>query len=360
MAENKKKGKNDIIIRILTVACIICACLLVAVLAFAFVGGGDKITPDNVTPGDAMPSDIISTTLPIVDNNISTTQPITIPTSDTSVTSNPTQIIAYAKEDVNVRSGPSTDYELVGQLPAGGSVIFLAKADEEWCKVIFEGNECYIHIDYLTTKKPDLSVTQTATGDSGRKTVAITDSNWYVVIVDKNRQIPEGYAPETEYIADSDCSLDARIAKYYDLMYNDALKAGVELTPYSGFRSYETQEYNYYNLVDVYLEQGYTQEEAEAEAATEILPPGCSEHNLGLAIDIVSTDYDFIYSDEYEWLSENAHKYGFIERYTEEKQEITGIIPEPWHWRFVGKHAEAIRNSGLCLEEYYQYHGVEY
>ncbi len=360
MAETKNKGKNNLIIKILTVACIICAALLVAVLIFAFVGGGDKTTPGNVTPGEITTSEPVITTLPGIDNNLTTTQPSTVTTSvSTTSSANPNQKIAYATEDVNIRSGPSTDYDILGQLPAGGSVIFISKDENDWCKVMYDGEICYIFREYLTTVKPAQSATQPS-ADSSRKTVSITDENWYIVIVDKNRQIPEGFVPATEYIADSDCSLDARIAKYYDAMYNAALEDGVELTPYSGYRSYATQENNYNSLVQDYMSGGLTQEEAEAEAATEILPPGCSEHNLGLAIDIVSTDYDFIYSDEYAWLAEHAHEYGFIERYTEEKQDITGIIPEPWHWRFVGKHATAIRNSGLCLEEYYRYYGVEY
>lgn len=358
MAEKKNKGKMEVVIKILTVACVVCAIALAAVLAIAFIGDDEKVSPGNVTP-DVVATDPSITTLPSIENNVITTQPSTVPASQpTSAVANPNQLIAYATEDVNIRSGPSTDYDLLGQLPAGGSVIVISKVDDEWCKVMYDGEICYIYIDYLTTKKPDVAVTQPSSAE--RKTVSMSGSNWYVVVVDKNRQMPADYVPETEYIADSECSLDARIAKYYDAMYNAALEDGIELTPYSGYRSYETQEYNYNSLVQDYMSGGLTQEEAEAEAATEILPPGCSEHNLGLAIDIVSTDYDFIYSDEYAWLSEHAHEYGFIERYTEEKQDITGIIPEPWHWRFVGKYAADIKESGLCLEEYYQAKGVAY
>ena len=96
-----------------------------------------------------------------------------------------------------------------------------------------------------------------------------------------------------------------------------------------------------------------SREEAAKKAATVILPPGTSEHNLGLAMDICNTYDSFANGEEYAWLVENAHKYGFILRYTAEKQEITGIVPEPWHWRFVGvEYAEKIKESGLCLEEY--------
>lgn len=354
MAE--KNSNNKLIIKILTIACMVCAAVLVAVLIFAFVGGGEKVTSGNVTP-DTVVTDVISTTLPVIENNINTSASATVPTSvSTTAAANPNQITAYATEEVNIRSAPSYDADILGTLPAGGSVIFYSKDENDWCKVFYNGEFCYIHRDYLTTAKPAVTPTDIAT----RKTISMSGSNWYIVVVDKNRQMPEGYEPELEYIADSDCTLDARIAKYFDAMYEAALADGVELIPYSGYRSYETQEYNYNSLVEDYLDSGYTQEEAEAEAATEILPPGCSEHNLGLAIDIESTDESFAETEAYAWLVENAHKYGFIERYPDGKQDITGVIAEPWHWRFVGKYAETIKNSGLCLEECYQRLGLEY
>ena len=106
-------------------------------------------------------------------------------------------------------------------------------------------------------------------------------------------------------------------------------------------------------VADYMYSQDMTRYEAEKVTETEVLFPGTSEHNLGLAVDIGSCSGSFGESEEYRWLAENAYKYGFIERYTVEKQDITGIIPEPWHWRYVGvEYAEDIKNSGLCLEEY--------
>ena len=78
-------------------------------------------------------------------------------------------------------------------------------------------------------------------------------------------------------------------------------------------------------------------------------------------MDICGTESSFSNTKEYAWLQQHAHEYGFILRYTAEKQPITGIIPEPWHWRYVGvENAEKIKNSGLCLEEYLDSIGVAY
>ena len=106
---------------------------------------------------------------------------------------------------------------------------------------------------------------------------------------------------------------------------------------------------------------GLSRKEAEKKAATVILPPGTSEHNLGIAVDICNTKSSFAQSREYAWLEKHAHEYGFILRYTAQKQSVTGIIPEPWHWRYVGvEYAKKIKDSGLCLEEYLDSVGISY
>ncbi len=356
IAYKPKKSASEVIIKILTIACVIASVALVAVLVFAAVGKrNNSATPGNVTPDTVFSTDSLTTT-----ENPSLSIPTSTNASTSTTASN--QIIAYATEEVNVRTGPSTDYDILRTIPAGQSVIFVSKDENNWCKVMIDGEICYIYREYLTTKKPDVTTTQTAASATNRKIIDPTQERWYLVVVDRTRQMPEGYTPNTEYVADSECSLEARVAPYYDAMYKAALEDGVELTPYSGYRSYATQEYNFNSLTEDYLSDGtMTREEAEAEAAKEILPPGCSEHNLGLAMDICGTDDDFKYTDEYDWLQQHAHEYGFIERYTEDKQDITGIIPEPWHWRFVGvSHATKIKNAGICLEEYYQHYGVEY
>ena len=101
------------------------------------------------------------------------------------------------------------------------------------------------------------------------------------------------------------------------------------------------------------MEQGLTEEQARAKTAFTVLPPGCSENNYGLAADIGWLDSSFASSPAYAWLRANAARYGFIERYTAEKEEITHFSASPWHWRYVGSEAAAaMKESGQCLEEY--------
>ncbi len=147
--------------------------------------------------------------------------------------------------------------------------------------------------------------------------------------------------------------LDYRVAPHYNDMYLAALADGIELTPISGYRSVERQTNNFEKKIQKYMDEGYSKIEATQMAATIILPPGTSEHNAGLAMDICSLYESFENSDEFKWLSENAADYGFILRYPEDKQDITKIIYEPWHWRYVGvESAKEMKASGQCFEEY--------
>ena len=106
------------------------------------------------------------------------------------------------------------------------------------------------------------------------------------------------------------------------------------------------------------MAQGYSEEEARTETAKNIAIPGTSEHQLGLAVDIVDKNYQILDETQEDtavqkWLMENSWRYGFILRYPTDKSDITGIVYEPWHYRYVGKEAaEAIYNEGICLEEY--------
>lgn len=122
----------------------------------------------------------------------------------------------------------------------------------------------------------------------------------------------------------------------------------------SGYRSYLYQEQLFEQRVAMY--PSLSRAEAEAKAATVVAIPGSSEHQSGLCIDmhnLASADISFANTTSFKWVSENAHKFGFILRFPEDKTAITGISYEPWHYRYVGRyHATRIYESGLCLEEY--------
>ena len=214
-----------------------------------------------------------------------------------------------------------------------------------------------------TATEPPTSESQPTLLDENDRIIINPEQDlWNLVVVNGTRAMPEGYTPQLATVAGTDVKMDYRVAPYYTAMYNAAKEDGIILTPYSGYRSYDRQKTNYNNLTEKYMSQyNLSREDAAAKAATVILPPGTSEHNLGLAMDVCNTYDSFANQKEYAWLMEHAHEYGFILRYTAEKQPITGIVPEPWHWRFVGvEYAEEIKNSGLCLEEWLTSKGIAY
>lgn len=219
----------------------------------------------------------------------------------------------------------------------------------------------------------DVTVTEQQEGSSESETQAVAEyayayagfnpvyanldvSDWRLILVNRNFILPEGYTPQLANAVENgyaDQKLDYRVAPYYNEMYQAAYEDGIHLVPISGYRSYERQERNFENKIDYFMDEGYSKVDATIEASTIILPPGTSEHNAGLAMDICSLEQNFEDTEEFEWLCENAADYGFILRYPEDKQHITQIIYEPWHWRYVGvEAAKAMKASGQCLEEY--------
>ena len=121
---------------------------------------------------------------------------------------------------------------------------------------------------------------------------------------------------------------------------------------YSGFRSYETQTQLY---------QDYVNKDGKAEADRYSARPGYSEHQTGLAFDLIGTDGDLVTEEKAaQWLLDHAADYGFVVRYLKGKEKETGYMAEEWHLRYVGKEAKEIAASGLSLEEYYGFEGGDY
>lgn len=186
-------------------------------------------------------------------------------------------------------------------------------------------------------------------------TIADTNiSDWALLLVNRNYILPQDYSPDlAEAVKGSGVRMDSRVAPHYQQMYDAAKKDGITLTPLSGHRRISTQKTNFENKIQKYMNQGHSKAEATQLAAQIILPPGTSEHNAGLAMDIISLDVEFEQTKEFRWLCAHAEDYGFILRYPKGKESVTEITYEPWHWRYVGiGNAKAINKSGLCLEEY--------
>lgn len=182
----------------------------------------------------------------------------------------------------------------------------------------------------------------------------LAGENWALTLINKTYSLDKKYSPTlSPVIEGSSITADSRVSEAYQKMFADAMTAGYVLTPYSGYCSYQGQQTNYNNKVQAFMLQSMTEDEAKANTEKRIEPAGCSENGAGLAVDIISASAGFASTEEYTWLTQNAHKYGFILRYPDDKTDITGMIYQPWHWRYVGVDAATeMKSNNLCLEEY--------
>lgn len=157
------------------------------------------------------------------------------------------------------------------------------------------------------------------------------------LIVNKSFSLPTNYGN----------GLTKELTLNFQKMKNAASKQNFNIFILSGFRSYEYQKKIYENY--------YTKDNSE-NVDTYSARPGHSEHQTGLAIDINSINENFTNTKEWQWLSDNSYKYGFILRYPKDKESITGYTYEPWHYRYVGTTlAECCYNNNkwITLEEYF-------
>ncbi len=160
-------------------------------------------------------------------------------------------------------------------------------------------------------------------------------------------------------------TFDARAIDDLRAMMQAAKDDGINLLICSAYRSIAKQTELFERKIRQYQNAGYSYEDAYNIAKTIVAIPGTSEHHTGLAADIITVDYQvldegFAETAAYQWLKENCTQYGFIMRYPKEKQDITGIIYEPWHYRYVGKNvAEKITANDWCLEEYIEHLELE-
>ena len=181
-----------------------------------------------------------------------------------------------------------------------------------------------------------------------------------VTLVNPWHHVPEGYTVDLTPINDLHQVATVAYDDYLEMM-RECTNAGHQPVVCSSYRTQEYQQGLFDRKVQRVLDDpytNYTEEEAKAVAAREVAIPGTSEHQLGLALDIIDNrnwnlDESQAQMPTQQWLMENSWRYGWILRYPNEKSEITGIIYEPWHYRYVGREvAEEIHNTGLCLEEY--------
>ena len=182
-----------------------------------------------------------------------------------------------------------------------------------------------------------------------------------MILVSRTHKMPEDYPVETKECGSATAinkTLQTEAADAFLSMQAAAAKDGVDVRMQSGYRSVSYQKKLYDNKTQYYRDKGLSEAAAREKAAVIVNPPGCSEHNCGLAADLNSPEHTgldegFEKTAAFRWLCEHAGDYGFILRYPKDAEDKTEIIYEPWHWRYVGvENAAKINASGLCFEEY--------
>lgn len=185
-------------------------------------------------------------------------------------------------------------------------------------------------------------------------------NDWRLLLINKQHPVPEGYEVELGNINTMKgvMQCDARIIDDLLNMLQSAKEDGIYLQICSPYRDYAYQEMLFDRKINLYMGIGYSYMEAYMLGSQVVTVPGASEHQLGLALDIVSNTYTaldqgFGDTDAGKWLLEHSREYGFILRYPKDKEYITGIDFEPWHFRYVGiEAATVIMDEGITLEEF--------
>lgn len=184
------------------------------------------------------------------------------------------------------------------------------------------------------------------------------ETAWYLRLINQSNFITEDEVVELSEV--EGYQVDSRIVEELEAMLADVRAEGIDAYIRSAYREWDTQALYFSNMIELHVNSGCTYYEAYVNAAAAVAVPGESEHQLGLALDIISTEYEELDdgqadTDVARWLEANSYKYGFILRYPEGKEDITGIQFEPWHYRYVGVEAATeITELGITLEEYHE------
>lgn len=212
--------------------------------------------------------------------------------------------------------------------------------------------------DYKNTKPtvpaaapPTPNAVQIA-AQSTAPTTPPSEGDWQLALVNKWNPLAPDADPAITTLSNGE-RVDTRIYAPLQAMFDAARDNGVYPVVASGYRTAQEQQQIYDDKLNAYKAEGLSDAEARAETDCWVAAPGTSEHQLGLAVDINADGVHSAGEEVYAWLKDNAHLYGFINRYPADKTELTGVSNEPWHYRYVGVDAAtAIYGQGVCLEEY--------
>ena len=215
-------------------------------------------------------------------------------------------------------------------------------------------------VDEILDENRDVTVDSKAESEGvteSQSNLSTLDKNdWKLILINKQHPIPDDYSFTLGTIK-GDMKCDERVLNDLLAMLQGAKDDGVNLIICSPYRDYSRQEMLFNRKIKLYIEKGLSYMEAYKVSSMTVTVPGASEHQIGLAVDIVCDHYTslnagFGDTDAGIWLAENACDYGFILRYPLGKEEITGIEYEPWHFRYVGQTAATIiTEQEITLEE---------
>lgn len=210
-------------------------------------------------------------------------------------------------------------------------------------------------------KLSEMQISNENTDSAAEEVQGFSADDWKLILINKQHPLPDDYELTLGNIMTIKGTMkcDERIIEELLVMMRNAENEGVTLAICSPYRDLNYQEGLFNRKIENYMKKGMTYMEAYTLASQAVTVPGASEHQAGLAFDIISNDYvtldeGFAETKAGQWLSENSCKYGFILRYPKGKEDITGIEFEPWHFRYVGREAaEIINKEGITLEEFW-------
>lgn len=257
----------------------------------------------------------------------------------------------FLKDDENnITASPASGGDELGSVPATDSSSGTDVSDETG----------------ISGETEETVPEETEASDEPKPDPDDADNTWAMFLVNSKNQVSAAYCDgiDTDLVYESwrKYYMDSRASEYMKLMLSAAAEDGIQLVVMSAYRSVEYQQNNFDKSVQDRIDnRGMSYDEAYADTLKEVQLPGFSEHNAGVAADIMS-DEEYSMDDDrfkktkaYKWLTEHAADYGFILRYPEGKEAVTGIIYEPWHYRFVGVYyAKLLTDKQITLEEYFE------
>ncbi len=255
-------------------------------------------------------------------------------------------VFAYNEAEVDAMAELSGDYVLL--------------EDEDILSSYENGERDYVSDSEMMSAEDILSGNSVEDLDITVETMELSGDDWRLVLINKQHSVPEDYEFTLGYINTMKGTMrcDERIIPDLLKMLQAAKDDGINLQICSPYRDMNRQVYLFQRKINAYMKQGMSYMDAYALTAQAVTVPGASEHQIGLALDIVCDTYSYLNegfgdTEAGKWLAEHSCEYGFILRYPKGKEYITGIEYEPWHFRYVGREAAMIITSEeLTLEEF--------